>query len=48
METEQELKQLKEDLKNVEVKELSLKWRIILFLGMIGFILFNLWMEFYR
>ena len=43
METEKEIKQLEEDLKNLEVKEISLAWRIVMLLLIVGFILFSLW-----
>ncbi len=48
METKKEIKQLEKDLKHLEVKELSLKKRIIVFLLIIGFMLFSLWWEFGR
>ena len=48
METEKEIKELEEDLGNLDVKELSKKTRTILFLVIIGVILFSLWWEFWR
>ena len=46
METEKEIKELEENLKYIEVKEMSKKNRIILFFVIIAFILFSLWWEF--
>ncbi len=48
METKEELEQLEKDLENIEVKELSLRWKLILFLGTLAYILFSLWWDLFR
>ena len=48
METEEEIKQLEEDLKHLDVKELSTKSKLLLFLLLIGYILFSLWWDLLR